>query len=384
MRHLRLHITYLVVALAIIAPVRAAADDADAVHGDDSSVVDTSDEEELPDDFEAGAMPTAVAVFPGLLLHGAGLYVAGDKKGAYALAAAEGIGLLGTTVGLLSVYGTGASRRIINPIYYGSLVSASALILSWFADIYGASTGGRSDQARRRLPPLEARAGYAYIHDPHFDYAHFGHARAAFRLEPIRFTPEAWIALDDDNQRLRLESDARFYGPRAAPADAAADGTFVDLETGLTYHNFGSEDFRYLVVEAGLGSRYDLRRISPALRGSFTELSLGIGTQMHGYGGEETQLGEDFSSLLLMRTAFGLYFDPPGTPYGELELYYDHRHDDFAAGSSFNTTLDGVMGHGGLEGFYYPGRHWGLFADLQAGSAYLALAGFTFRYGGKR
>lgn len=384
MRHLRPYIAWLVFALVVAGPVRASADDDDETLPDDSPVVDATDreEEELPAEFEAGALPTAAALFPGLLLHGSGLYVAGDKQGAYALATAQAIGLLGATVGLLTVYGSAASRRVINPIYYGSLASVSALAVSWFADIYGASVGGRSDEARVRLPPLEARAGYAYIHDTQFDYAHFGHARADFRLEPIHFAPEAWIGLNDDNQRFRLGSDVRFYGPRSAPADAAADGTFLDLETGVTYHNFGTEEFEYMVFEAGLGGRYDLRRISPTLRGSFTELSLGVGSQMHGYDGEGTQLGEDFSSLLLMRTAFGLYLDPPGAPYGEVKLYYNHRHDDFAGGSSFNTTVDGLMGHGGLEGFYYPGRHWGLFADLQAGSAYLALAGLTFRYGG--
>ena len=101
---------------------------------------------------------------------------------------------------------------------------------------------------------------------------------------------------------------------------------------------------------------------------------------MHGY--SNTELGEDFSGLLLMRTAYGVYFGPSGNRYGEAKIFYNHRHDDFIAGSGFNSDIDGLFGNVGLEGFYYLSDNWGVFADFRAAAAYMALAGVTFRYGG--
>lgn len=338
--------------------------------------------EPLPEEFEPGLLPAAIAVFPGVLLHGAGLWAAGDPQGAYRLSRIQGLGMLGTTLGLLGTYATGASRRTIATLYYPTLVSAAAFVMPWFADLYGSAMGNRSESARRGLAPVEARAGYAYIHDPHFDYSQFGHARAAFRVDPVTIAPEAWVALDDDNQRLRLQVDTRLLGPRTGDERSRGDGTFLDIETAATYHRFGSEDFQHLVFEAAAAGRYDMRRLSRAFGGSFAELSLGVGSQMLGYGGDALTIGEDVDGLLLMRTAYGVYLGSRDDSYGEVKLYYDHRHDDFAAGTAVDSTADGLVGHVGAEGFYYPSGNWGMFGDLQAGSAYIALAGVTFRFGG--
>ncbi len=341
---------------------------------------------ELPQDFDPGLWPTAAAIFPGVLLHGTGLWLAGDGEAAYNLARIQALGLVTTTLGIMALFGTGASGDTLELIVYPGLVGASALIMPWFFDIYGASVGGRQASARDALAPIEARAGYAYIYDPVFDYNHFSHAQAEVRLEPLRLVPSAFIAVDDDNQKLRLEGNVRLFGPRSDGEDARrqrrADGSFLDVESGVTYYNFGTEDFESIVLEAGLAGRYDMRRLSPSLRGSFGELALGAGSQLMGYGTDDTPIGEDISALLLMRTAFGVYFGPSAARYGEAKLYYNHRRDGFVAGMGLNTNLDGVVGHIGAEGFYYLSPNWGAFADIKAGASYMGTAGVIFRYGG--
>jgi hypothetical protein len=340
------------------------------------------DHNKLPEGFEPGVLPTLAAVFPGVLFHGTGLWAAGADQAAYELARIEAIGLVGSTLGLIGVYATGASSDTVELIYYPSMVAISAFVMPWFADLYGASVGGREADARHDLAPIEARAGYAYIHDPVFDYAHFSYVQADVRLEPVRLIPSAWISLGQDNQRLRLEGHGRLLGPRAGVKSHGRDGSFLDIETGITYHQFGTEQFETLVLEAKLAGRYDMRRLSPVLRGSFYELAMGVGGQLFGYAAADGELGEDVSALLLMRTAYGVYFGPSGDRYGEAKVYYNHRHDGFAAGSGFNSDIDGLFGHAGIEGFYYLSDSWGLFADFKAAAAYVALTGVTFRYGG--
>lgn len=253
--------------------------------------------------------------------------------------------------------------------------------MPWFADIYGSSVGGRTASARQALAPIEARAGYMYVYDPVFEYDHFTYAEAEVRLEPVRLVPKAWISVDNDNQRLRFEGIGRLFGPRAGERATRPDGSFLDLEGAVTYHNF-EEGFESLVIESSVAGRYDLRRLSPVLQGSFYELSLGLGGQFFGYDAPDAELGEDLSALLLMDTAFGVYFGPSADRYGEAKVYYDHRHDGFVRGLGLASQVDGVMGHVGAEGFYYLGDNWGAFADFKAGSTYTAMGGLTFRYGG--
>lgn len=376
-------------ATIVVGPAAAVAQQRDGPGAQAASpVVQTDDaalaqRQALPERFDTGLWPTLAAVVPGVLFHGTGLWAAGAPETAWNLARIQGVGMVVSTLGIIAAYGTGASHRTIEAIYYPSLVGLTAFVMPWFADIYGSSVGGRDAGPRLTLPLVEARTGYAYIRDPIFDFTSFSYTEAELRIEPIRVRPSAWLAVDDDNQRLRLEVIGRLFGPRASARPARSDGSFLDLETAFTYHNFGSDDFQTIVLEAQLAGRYDMRRFSPVLRGSFFELALGVGGQLFGYDVEGGAIGEDVDGLLLMRTAYGVYFGPSGDRYGEAELYYNHRHDDFAAGLALGTNTDGLFGHVGAKGFYYLSDHWGAFADFRAGSAYVAMGGVAFRYGGK-
>jgi len=80
------------------------------------------------------------------------------------------------------------------------------------------------------------------------------------------------------------------------------------------------------------------------------------------------------SSLLLAHTGFGVYLGqrPPDPSLGgEIELYYDHRHDGFAGGLRARGLGSGVPGHFGLRGQYVVSSGWGLRAEAQVGSAWV-------------
>ena len=63
-------------------------------------------------------------------------------------------------------------------------------------------------------------------------------------------------------------------------------------------------------------------------------------------------------------------------------LYYDHRHDDFAAGLKVPGIPSGVAGHFGFLARAFVTEHWGMSVEAMAGSAYVLGASMLFRQGG--
>jgi hypothetical protein len=76
-----------------------------------------------------------------------------------------------------------------------------------------------------------------------------------------------------------------------------------------------------------------------------------------------------------------MYIGWPGSPRGEITLYYDHRHDDFAAGLKTPGLGSGVAGHFGAEAHLFVSNHWGVAAEAAVGSAYLTGLSILFRHG---
>jgi hypothetical protein len=60
-------------------------------------------------------------------------------------------------------------------------------------------------------------------------------------------------------------------------------------------------------------------------------------------------------------------------------LYYDHRHDDFAAGLKSTGLGSGVPGHIGLSSRYYLSDHFGVTTSAEVGSAWVLGLGIAFR-----
>jgi hypothetical protein len=85
--------------------------------------------------------------------------------------------------------------------------------------------------------------------------------------------------------------------------------------------------------------------------------------------------------LLLGRIGFGITLRGLSAPGSELLLYYDHRHDDYAAGLKIRGIGSGAVGHFGLSGRWFFNESIGIAGDVQAGSAYIGGASLLFRSG---
>jgi hypothetical protein len=348
-------------------------------------------------------LATAASLVPGILAHGTGHFVAGDPTTGLRLLTMEGIGF-GLTAGSLAILAaTGASRRFAAPLAALTAGGAGLFAISWLADIYGVAM----PESARGSPPagapfVETQLGARYVFDPTFEYRTFLVPSIDLRWGPVRLMPSAWFATDDVNARLRALAAYRVSGPMPATTklDAARpgarDGSFLDVEAAVTHHRYGASTagalgsiggFAITTLEASVHGRLDAQAIAEPLRGSFIELGAGGAVAVHQY-----QTITEGNTLLLVRFAYGLYLGRPCagapgcsfSPFGEAKVYYDHRHDDYAAGLKIRGLGSGVPGHFGVLGTVFFTPSWGVSLDAQVGSAYVAGGSLVFRSGGSR
>tara|TARA_R110002096_G_scaffold171490_4_gene344460 strand:- start:79008 stop:80159 length:1152 start_codon:yes stop_codon:yes gene_type:complete len=316
---------------------------------------------------KSGPLAAAAAVMPGLVIHGFGHYVAGDKKTAMRLLAWQGVGLglmvaSGSTIAL-----TGASRYG-NELTIPLLITGTGIFLNTaYADIYGSATGGRAP--RYATPPeFTVTAGYGYIDDPQFDYTHFSVVSASYIRGTIGLTPSLWTALDADNQRARLPLRYRLLDNRA--------GDFLELGTALTYHRYGDDGFTSTVGELSIGGRINSSQLGASLAGSFSSATLGYALHRTSY--DVDDVSSDTIALLIARFGYGLYL-PKG---GELEGYYQHRRDGYTAGLSPSPRNgSGFLGHFGIALRQPISDRFAVALRTEIGSAWVSTAGLEFRAG---
>ncbi len=324
-----------------------------------------------------GWLAASIGLVPGFLLHGSGAFAIGDHKAARRLIMAEGTGLAAFLAAGSLIALTGSSRRLIGVLAPAVIGGFGVFTLGWLADIYAASTGGRDARAPDFAAQFEGELGYLYVHDPQFSYASFLVARGDLRQGAWRASPQAWVALDDDNQRFLLELAYRPWGPR--PGRTARDGSYVELASGVRYHRFGSERFAVVTSEWHLDARLDLARMGTSLAGAFVEGQLGGALELYDFEAEGSSFANNAFGLLLTRFGFGLYFGAGGRRSGEALVYYDHRHDDFAAGLGVQGIASGVLGHFGACGHFFITRQWGLTGLVEFGSASVTGLGVRYR-----
>jgi hypothetical protein len=324
-----------------------------------------------------GVLAAGVALVPGIVLHGAGSFSIGDRKAAKRLLIAEATGLaVFVGAGLLMVQ-TGTARRLIGALTPLAVAGFGVFALTWLADVYAASSGGRDAYGPRFVPNVEVQLGYLYVHDPQFAYGSFATLRGDLRASAFRASPEAAIALDDDNQRVLLELGYRPLG--RTPTRGFRDGSFVELATGVRYHRFGSDGFAVISSEWHVDGRLDLARVGSTLRGAFVEGQLGAAFELYQFDAPGSRVENNAFGLLLARFGFGVYIGT-GPQSGEAQLYYDHRHDDFAAGLGVQGIASGPLGHFGLSGRYFFTPAWGVAALAELGSALVAGASACYRF----
>jgi hypothetical protein len=308
-----------------------------------------------------------VAVVPGVVVHGAGHYARCERETAKTLMAMEGVGVGSVGGSLTGLALTGASRYFVAPLAFGAIGGASLFVISLVADVYGsAAPAGGTGEPPRRLPRLEIQTGLRYVYDPQFRYRAF--LSHGFRLDSRWFwlAPELDVALDAKNRRYALKAGHRLVGP-SSERDSKS-GTRVDLQLGLTDHDYADDGFAMRTLEGSFALRLDLAELGESLRGSFAETELGYARQQSRFDG----LPGDGTDELLARVSVGAYI---GAGRGEFRLGYDHRRDTLAGGLRVRGIGAGYLGFVHQRSELYFGR-WGVASEVALGSAFLA-SGFS-------
>lgn len=323
------------------------------------------------------ALGTGAALVPGVLVGGAGHYVAGERDTAKTLfwLKTGGLGVLAASG--LALGASGASRRVAP--WAMPLIGAGfgSFVFSTIFDVYGTATGGTAGRAERRLPDLSLSVSWRAVDDPQFTYGHLTDLSATGRLGRWGLSLDGTLALDADNWRVRPRAAWRWFGDTAD----RTDGSFLDLYGRVGWQRYGEEGFAVLTPEAGLFGRLDLAHVGSTLRGAFVEGALGWAWEFNDYDLPGASLGEDVFDLLIMRAGFGLYLGRGG---GEIQVFYDHRRDTYAGGLTGNGIAAGFFGYAGLEAAVALNDRWRVLGHAALGSARIAGLGLEHRFGGER
>ncbi|MCP4602483.1 MAG: hypothetical protein GY847_18535 [Proteobacteria bacterium] len=332
--------------------------------------------------FTPGLWPTLASWVPGLLLHGSGVFAAGDTNTGLKLLMLEGIGLLGMVGGAAVLASTGASRRLAGPTTAVIVAGFGLFAGSFLADLWGASFGGKTHQPSLIVPAITLALGYRHVQDAQFSYHHLTRLQVRLWLDHWLLDAVGWTGLDDRNHRIRATIGYRLFGP-APRYSRAGDGSFAQLTLASTYHAYLNEGFTTLSGELAISGRYDLVRLGQSLSGSFVEGELGWGREFINYDLPGLSVDEDANDMLLAGIGFGVYLGNPRYNHGEVTLYYDHRRDDYTGGMIY-----GYAGHVGLGGLWVicpdqRGDGWALRGEVEIGSAFYGGIDLLYRWGAR-
>jgi hypothetical protein len=314
------------------------------------------------------ALAIAAAIVPGILVRGAGSWVAGEKRAAKRLAIA-GYGSLGVAaIGGAFIGPTGGSPQTA-PMIPLVVLGFGGFVTTWVADVFTAAGGGCVCGRALAVAPWTLEVGETWQHDA---YRGRVHARIAGRIELGRVDlggaallhvgGDAWLGFADARVRILGEP---------ATGRVIADGSRLLARVGGRVQRDDVDRVTQVVGEVEVIGRYDLRRLDPALRATFLEGSTGVGGNHIKYAGTASEL----DSVLLATFAWGMYL-----PTGELALYYDHRRDGLAGGIAAWRAAAYVGSIGAAIDVGIAGP-WALRGNLQFGNAWLTTLALSYRGG---
>nr|PZN19157.1 MAG: hypothetical protein DIU78_21535 [Pseudomonadota bacterium] len=310
------------------------------------------------------ALAAGASLVPGLLVHGSGHWVLGERDTAGRLLLFEGVGLGALVVSLSGLALTGASRYFVAPLAAGAVGGAGMFGITWLADVYGvlAPDGGTGAPTGVR-PRLAIATGIRVVHDPRFPHDVFVSHGFTVDAGPLWLSPTFDIAVDAPNRRYALDVGRRLIG--ATAAEPTGSGTALDVVLGVADHAYDTDRFSLTTLELSLAGRLELASFARTLRGSFAEASLGYARHWYRYAGLE----DDPADALLARVGFGIYIGHGNPLRGEATVAYDHRRDTLAGGLLVPGIGVGYLGFFEQRTELFFARGVGAALELAAGSA---------------
>ena len=312
--------------------------------------------------------PIAVAgsVVPGMLVHGTGSWLTGDSETGKTLLLAEGIGFGLTAGSITGLALTGAARDYAGLFISTAIVGMGLFTLSFFADVYHTAVPHPFGQHPGSVPWMTTEVGLLWIDNPRL------------RLGPVVVTSttlrwDRWSASLLANQApaalhssMRLEAGYRLLGAPTGRGIAPTGGSHLTAHLAFEDSRYRQASYLTRGAELRLTTRVDSEDALPNVAGAFFEGELGYARRRTRYEIFDTSVGD---SLLLGGFGFGVYHGDPTTCGGETRIYYDHRHDGYAAGLLMAGLGSGTIGHFGVESTHFFSPTWGIRTNAEIGAA---------------
>jgi hypothetical protein len=313
------------------------------------------------------AAAVAVAIFPGVLIRGAGSWVAGEHRAAKRLAATGAIGFGTLAAGGIPIVASASNPYTIWPGVPLVVAGTGLVLSSWLADIWVAAGGGTREATPLALPPWSIDLTTTWQHDAYRERALLG---AAGHVELGRLGLDAGGDVDAGNASRSgaLGARWRLLGPPPT-GRAVADSSRVGVRAAARVDRDAADRITLATVEAELSGRLDLDHIDPAIRGSFLALSAGGGLTRTSY----PRGRHDDAALLLAGFAWGAYLGDRG----EVTVFYDHRRDGLAGGLAVSHAA-GFVGSFGTSAELRVHGPWAIRGALQVGNAWVTTLGVRY------
>ncbi len=290
----------------------------------------------------------------------------------------EGSSLALTFGGFAGLALTGASRITAAPFILsaagGVTLFASSLLLDGYAALgpeMGWGTGAPL------VPLWTAELGYIWLNNPVLSLEHLAEERLEMFLNRTRLALALRQAPSAPYVDYRAEVGYRPWGQAAVDPDVR-DGSFWELWSAGGVQAFPELGFHTHSVEVGTSLRLGTERLSPSLRGAFLEWQAGVAARSTSFDSGARLV----DTVLLARHELGWYFGRRmrNRSAGEASLYYDHRHDDLAAGLKVPGLGSGTAGHFGLQGAWWLQSGVGAQLWTEVGASWLLGARLHFQY----
>lgn len=319
---------------------RARADDTPERLGDDDEAGEVNSAPEVappPSVFSAKAV--AAAVFPGLLIHGSGHYVRGERETAKKLLSVQAAALAAVILGGVPLAVTGGSSKLVLPTVPLLIGGSAVLMGNWFADLYGTIRGPtrRPDHVGEaggyRLATertLSAGVHYRYVYDPQFSLRHL--LGVAIGSAGRRWSIHSIAEVTGDGAEMRIVGSAE----RIVVGDVF--GSWLGVRVDAAHLRQPTDGFVVSSVGGMVGGHYQFGDLAPSLAGAFMNLWLGVGADAFDY--ETPGAGVDVIEAAIAEFSIGGSM----ARGGDIRVGYNHNRTDWAAGLATGGRGGGFFG----------------------------------------
>ena len=321
------------------------------------------------------AAAVALAIVPGVVVHGIGSWMVGEKRAAKRILGGEVIGLGIAGIAGAFVGGSGGNPYTIFPGVPLVMAGSGLFLQSWASDIWIAAGGEHVIARPRARAPWSLELGGSWLKDA-YRSRFFTRTGASIWLDTvgldrIGLDANALIDTGGDSQHADGSVHVRILG---APASGAVidDGSRITVRAGPRFYRDTEDRVSQLGGELEVSGRLDLDHVDRAFGKSFVELGTGVGVVRVKYG--DTM--REWSSTLLGHFAWGTYIGERG----EAALFYEHTRDGLVGGFPAWRAA-GFVGFVGARADVRVHGPWALRGEVAFGTAWLSTVALAYRGG---